>query len=151
MTLRGYRADDLDALYGLDVVCFETPFRFSRAAMRRFAEDRRALVVIAEHAGGVVGFCIVHVERVRNQSVGYIVTLDVAPEHRRKGLAQRLMTEAERQAGEAGCSQVALHVYTGNEAALRFYAGIGFHAVGVERGFYGTGLDAQVWRKPISL
>jgi ribosomal-protein-alanine N-acetyltransferase len=149
LMLRGYRADDLDALYGLDVVCFAPPFRFSRAAMRRFAEARHALVVLAEHAGGVVGFCIVHVERVRDQSVGYIVTLDVAPEHRRQGVAQRLMVEAERQAGEAGCTQLALHVHTGNEAAQRFYARISFSAVTLEPGFYGKGLDAQLWRKPL--
>ena len=62
--LRGYRDDDLDAMFRLDEVCFEAPFRFSRAAMRRFAKARRARVAIAELDGELVGFCIVHVETV---------------------------------------------------------------------------------------
>jgi ribosomal-protein-alanine N-acetyltransferase len=149
LTLRGYRATDLDALHALDVVCFQPPFRFSRTAMRRFAEASNALVVVAEQVGLVTGFCIVHVEQVRRESIGYIVTLDVAPEHRRQGVAQTLMAEAEQQARAAGCTLLALHVHTGNEAALRFYARIGFGAIGLEHDFYGKGLDAQLWRKPL--
>jgi ribosomal-protein-alanine N-acetyltransferase len=149
LTLRGYFPTDLDALYALDVVCFAPPFRFSRAAMRRFAEARNAVVVIADHAGTVAGFCILHIERVRTQRIGYIVTLDIAPAYRRQGLAQTLMAEAERQAQAAGCAQLALHVSTGNDAALRFYARIGFTPIGLEPSFYGRELDAQLWRKPL--
>jgi ribosomal-protein-alanine N-acetyltransferase len=151
ITLRSYRPEDLEALYALDVVCFQPPFRFSRTSMRRFAEARNALVVIAEQSALVAGFCIVHVERVRSQRIGYIVTLDVAPEQRRQGLAQTLMAEAEQQALAAGCGQLALHVHTGNEAALSFYTRIGFSLIGLELGFYGNGLDAQLWRKPLTL
>jgi len=126
VVLRGYRDGDLDAMFQLDEVCFEGPFRFSRAAMRRFAETRRARVVIAELGGELVGFCIVHVETVERESVGYVVTLDVGPEYRRSGLATRLMERGEAEAREAGCVSMALHVFTGNEAAIRFYERMGY-------------------------
>ena len=147
--LRGYRDDDLDAMFRLDEVCFEAPFRFSRAAMRRFAEARRARVVIAELDGELVGFCIVHVETVEQESVGYVVTLDVAPEHRRIGLAARLMERAEAEAREAGCSSMALHVFTGNEAAIRFYERMGYAFWSKDMSFYGVGVDALVYRKAL--
>lgn len=149
ITLRGYRPDDLEALYALDVVCFEEPFRFTRRAMRRFAEAANAQVVIAEAQAVLAGFCIVHVEQPRGGMVGYVVTLDVAVAYRRQGVAWMLMVEAEQQAAAAGCEALALHVYTGNAAAVRFYAGFGFVRVGMAKGFYGPGLDAEVWRKEI--
>ena len=149
VVLRGYRDGDLDAMFRLDEVCFETPFRFSRASMRRFAEARRARVVIAELDGELVGFCIVHVETVERESVGYVVTLDVAPEYRRGGLATRLMERAEAEAREAGCSSMALHVFTGNEAAIRFYERMGYAFWARDEDFYGVGVDGLVYRKGI--
>jgi len=139
VVLRGYREGDLDAMFRLDEVCFETPFRFSRAAMRRFAEARRARVVIAELGGELVGFCIVHVETVEREEVGYVVTLDVALAWRRQGLAGMLMERGEAEAREAGCSSMALHVFTGNEAAIRFYERMGYAFWARDEDFYGGG------------
>jgi len=46
-------------MVALDDVCFEASFRFSRSSMRRFAEAKKARVVVAEEdgelAGGVFG------------------------------------------------------------------------------------------------
>lgn len=149
VTLRSYQPSDIDALYALDVVCFEEPFRFTRAAMRSFAASPRAHVVIAEQDGAVVGFCIAHVERMRSQRVGYIVTLDVAPSHRRQGLAQRMMQAIEAACAAQRCELLALHVYVGNEAAIEFYRRCGFAYVTRVTEFYGVGLDASVWHKRI--
>ena len=144
---RGYRAGDLYAMYALDVVCFEEPFRFSRRDMRTFAEARGAKVVIAELDGVLAGFCIVHVGAAKRGCVGYVVTLDVAPEFRRSGLATRLMERAEGEALAAGCGEMRLHVFTGNEAAIRFYERTGYEFVARDEGFYGVRVDALVYRK----
>jgi len=142
--LRRYRAGDLEAMFRLDEVCFEEPFRFSLAVMRRFAEARRARVVVAESDGVLVGFCVVHVEAAK---VGYVVTLDVAPEWRRKGLAGVLMGAVEDQVRAAGCEVMVLHVFTGNEAAIRFYERMGYGLVGEDEDFYGDGVGALVYQK----
>lgn len=147
MLLRGYQADDLDAMYALDAVCFERPFRFTRGAMRRFAETKKARVTIAEEQRALAGFVILHMEEAEESRIGYIITLDVAPEQRRRGIARLLMTEAERQACEAGCAALVLHVFTGNEAAIRFYASIGFVRSHREEEFYGPEVDAWVFHK----
>ncbi len=141
---RGYGQGDLEAMFRLDEVCFEARFRFSRTAMRRFAETKRARVVLAESAGELAGFCIVHVEQ---GGVGYVVTLDVAPPFQRQGLAGMLMERGETLAREAGCEVMVLHVFPGNVGAVRFYERVGYEFVRRDEEFYGSGMDALVYRK----
>jgi ribosomal protein S18 acetylase RimI-like enzyme len=145
--LRMGRAADVPAMYALDLVCFEEPFRFDLKSMRRFAARAGAIVVVAQAARELVGFVLVHLERGR---LAYVVTLDVAPAFRRMGLAGVLMEEAERQSLDAGAERVGLHVYSGNIAAIAFYERLGFERVGVDVGFYGEGLDAWAYLKPLA-
>ena len=156
--LRAYQARDLDALQALDAVCFTPIFRFSRSAMRRFAEARNALVRVAYEASEagvetrVTGFCIVHLERAPGeQKVGYVVTLDVDPRYRGQGLGRLLMRSIEDLAREEGASAMTLHVAMLNESAVRLYERLGYVRVGVEEGFYAEGGDAFRYRKLLSL
>jgi ribosomal-protein-alanine N-acetyltransferase len=139
-------------MFRLDVACFAPEFRFDRASMRAFAEERGALALVAETvAGELVGFVIVHVERGAMGPRGYLVTLDVAEQWRRKGIAERLMREAEARTIAAGARWMELHVFTGNEAAIRFYERLGYERVAMRRRFYGAdGLDALVYRKELA-
>lgn len=143
IALRGYRADDWQAMHALDVACFDPPFRFSRHAMRGFAEADGAIPVLAEAAGELAGFCIVQME----ERTGYVVTLDVAGAWRRHGLARRLMEESETKVRAAGGTVMALHVFPGNMGAVRFYEAIGYERLGTVEGFYGPGLDALAYGK----
>jgi [ribosomal protein S18]-alanine N-acetyltransferase len=150
--LRDYRANDFEAMFRLDEECFTEEFRFDRGSMREFAEERNAIVRVAEKPGGeIAGFVIVHIERVGSEWRAYVVTLDVALEHRRKGLARRLMTEVETCAFAGGVRWMQLHVFTGNAGAIHFYEQLGYERVSVRRGFYGAdGLDAFVYGKELS-
>ena len=133
-------AADLRAMWELDVVCFEETFRFSLRAMRQFASAANATVWVAEAGMELVGFAIVEAEG----DAGYLVTLDVAPAWRRGGVARALIGLAEQ-----GLRAVGLHVFAGNEGAVRFYEGLGFRRLEVERGFYGAGLDALVYGREV--
>jgi [ribosomal protein S18]-alanine N-acetyltransferase len=152
VSLRDYRGSDLETMFRLDVACFAPEFRFDRESMRIFAEERGAVALVAEAIDeGVVGFVIVHVERVAAGWRGYVVTLDVAEEWRRKGLAGMLMREAEARVAAAGGLWMELHVFTGNEGAIRFYERLGYERIGMRRRFYGAeGLDAFVYRREIA-
>ena len=156
--LRGYREDDLDAIYALDAVCFARPFRFSRSAMRRFATAKKARVAIAEDGDVLAGFGILHVEIAELEEgkrgrAGYVMTLDVDPHYRRMGLGRELMAAMEAQTRAGGCAEMVLHVFTGNAEAIRFYERVGFSRSHRAEGFYGAGLtgprDAWVYRKRI--
>lgn len=143
ITLRDYQPGDWEAMYALDLACFEPQFRFTRGVMRGFAEAPSALSILAEAAGELVGFCVVQMDG----KLGYVVTLDVAAAWRRLGLAQRMMEAMETKVRAAGGVGMALHVFTGNEGAMRFYESIAYGRTGRAEDFYGKGLDALVYRK----
>jgi ribosomal-protein-alanine N-acetyltransferase len=152
--LRGYRDEDLEALCRLDEACFTVEFRFDRVAMRRFVGYRKAVVVVAEACGGreICGFVIVHLEGTGRALGGYVVTLDVAEGWRRRGLAGRLMAEAERQAQAGGAVWMGLHVFVENGGAMAFYEREGYVQGERVAGFYSAAgdrerMDAWVYRK----
>ena len=151
ISFRDYRPSDLDAMFRLDEACFEEPFRFDRESMREFAEEKNAIVRVAEKAcGEMVGFVIVHVEQVVTGWRAYVVTLDVAAEYRQQGLARRLMKAVEASAMAVGVRWMQLHVFTGNAGAIRFYERLGYERIRVQRRFYGrAGLDAFVYGKEL--
>jgi ribosomal-protein-alanine N-acetyltransferase len=151
MRLRNYNSSDLSEIFALDEVCFAPPFRFSERAMRRFAEARNALTVVAENdGGGIAGFCIAHVEKAGSGRVAYIVTLDVALQQRRQGLARQMMEQIERQARDARCEALALHVSVENADAIAFYEKEGYERLHGVKSFYGLGRDAFVYRKGVT-
>lgn len=143
VTLREYRPGDWVAMYALDLECFEPAFRFSRRAMRGFAEAPGAITVLAETDDVLAGFCVAQIQG----QVAYVVTLDVATAWRRQGLARRLMAEIEMRVRTAGALTMALHVYNRNTAAVRFYEWIGYTRNGIAERFYGRGLDALLYSK----
>ena len=148
ITLRDYRSFDLDAIFRLDEICFSTAFHFDRESMREFAERSQGVCLIAEAEEAIVGFVIAHLERSAKSWRGYVVTLDVAMEFRHRGIAESLMLEAEDRLKMLRARWMDLHVFTGNEGAIRFYERFGYKQVGVLRGFYGQpGLDAFSYRK----
>jgi [ribosomal protein S18]-alanine N-acetyltransferase len=149
--LRDYRSSDLEPMFRLDEACFAEEFRFDRESMREFAEVGSAFVKVAEKVcGEMVGFVITHIEQVASELRAYVVTLDVATEYRRKGLARRLMKEAEERAIAAGVRWMQLHVFTGNAGAIQFYEELGYERIRTRRRFYGApGLDAFVYGKEL--
>jgi [ribosomal protein S18]-alanine N-acetyltransferase len=152
MRLREYTSDDLRTLFALDEVCFEPPFRFSERAMKQFAEARNALIVVAEDeaSGEIAGFCIAHVERARKGLLAYVVTLDVAPQFRRQGLARTTLQRIEEQAFEVDCDAVELHVSVENDGAIAFYETEGYERSNMVKSFYGLGRHAFVYRKALA-
>lgn len=160
VVLRWYRPADLRSIFEMDVICFPEPFRFDLRSMRRFADTPNAVVLVAERviqdasSGRLVGFVIVHMEQTSDGCRGYVITLDVSPAERREGVAGRLMAEAEALTKGVGAGCMELHVYAGNEGAIRFYEGRGYERTGVRRAFYGRAggarLDAFAYRKELS-
>jgi ribosomal protein S18 acetylase RimI-like enzyme len=57
---------------------------------------------------------------------GWVNYLAVAPEHQRKGIASRLMEEAEIRLLSMGCPKINLQVRTSNTGVIKFYEKIGY-------------------------
>ena len=65
-----------------------------------------------------------------------ILNVCVAPEARRRGIAEALMTELERRLIPRGAERITLEVRASNVPAIRLYQKLGYAQVGVRRGYY---------------
>ncbi len=70
----------------------------------------------------IVGAVIAGFDGVR----GWIYHLAVAPAHRRRGIATRLMRGAEAALRARGCSKINLQVRATNESVVAFYRALGY-------------------------
>ncbi|HEY0212843.1 MAG TPA: GNAT family N-acetyltransferase [Paenirhodobacter sp.] len=79
-----------------------------------------------------------------------LLTIAVAPEARRRGLARDLMADFARTAAMRGAISAFLEVAADNTAARALYAATGWQAAGRRRGYYhpaqGAPVDALVLR-----
>jgi ribosomal-protein-alanine N-acetyltransferase len=78
-----------------------------------------------------------------------LLTLAVAPEHRRQGIARRLVGRLEVAAAGRGAEEVFLEVAATNAAALCLYRGLGYGQAGRRVAYYGSGIDGLVLRKSL--
>ena len=75
----------------------------------------------------------------------HVVTLAVAPAHREKGLASRMLMELIDIARAHGVRHLTLEVRESNEAALELYHQFGFEPAGTRKGYYTTEDAVVMW------
>jgi ribosomal-protein-alanine N-acetyltransferase len=68
--------------------------------------------------------------------VAHLNLLAVEPAHRRKGVARQIITWLEETALTAGTFIIGLELRATNEAALAFYASLGYRELGRVSGYY---------------
>jgi ribosomal-protein-alanine N-acetyltransferase len=144
---------DLPALYAVERVCFAPPLRFSRALMRSLSEDPNCRTWLGIINGVCAGFAMVGVAGEFDDATGvigatsYIWTIEVLPVFRRMGVARQLLLRVEESAKVSECAAIELHVAARNVDAVALYEGFGFVRHGIDREFYGRGMDAFRYRK----
>jgi ribosomal protein S18 acetylase RimI-like enzyme len=128
--MRDARLDDVAALTAIDSMCFPPEDRYARGLMDdivrgKFAVDtvdKVATVLVTlgpPRAGGesILGFITV----ARDKGSGLIVTLDVHPSWRRRGVGAMLLRAGEKRLTEWQVRRVILTVGTKNTDARRLY------------------------------
>jgi ribosomal protein S18 acetylase RimI-like enzyme len=146
---RLYKPKDFAALYAIEEVCFQPPFRFGRGYMRQLVTSSDAATWIAEDEGRMAGFAIVEWTREPVQRTAYIQTIEVVPEHRRRGIASELLRRVEGSARAVGAEVIELHVDAENAAAIRIYQAQGFLYQGREENYYALDRAALIFGKPL--
>jgi len=100
--------------------------------IQAFINNADADVLLAIDEAGLVGLCMVEVERPgslaiqRGRAHVNVDVLVVEYNHRGKGIGRALMEAAKDWAENRTIFEVQLQVYDANEAALAFYEGEGF-------------------------
>jgi ribosomal-protein-alanine N-acetyltransferase len=92
--------------------------------------------------GQMVGFIAGDLRR--NEGLGWIATVGVLPEYRRRGIARKLLLECERQ---MDISIIRLCVRAENTEAIRLYEVEGYKHTETWKKYYNDGGDALVMEK----
>ena len=152
MLYRLYQPGDFAQLYAVEEICFDPPFRFSRAYMRQLVESATSATWIVEEEPGLAGFAIVDwgKEPESGASLAYVETVEVAPQHRGQGIGSELMRRVENSARSADAASIWLHVDVENSAAIRMYESRGYKRKGREEHFYARHRASFIYAKPLS-
>lgn len=78
------------------------------------------------------------------ESLGWVSTLGVLPQYRRKGIAEALLEACE---AELDFPRIRLSVRRTNDPALGLYKKVGYQMVDIWRNYYNNGEDALVLEK----
>ncbi|CAK7274762.1 N-terminal acetyltransferase A complex catalytic subunit ard1 [Sporothrix epigloea] len=102
----------------------------------------------------IVGYVLAKMEEEPADGVqhGHITSLSVMRTHRRLGIAEKLMRQAQLAMVETfGAHYVSLHVRVSNRAAIHLYCDtLGFHNEKTESKYYADGEDAYSMRLELS-
>jgi ribosomal-protein-alanine N-acetyltransferase len=145
--LRPFEKADLAEAFRLDQICFPPSIAYTKAELRCFVSSPTAYALIAEKAARMAGFLVAGHPPKRKSDAAHIVTIDVAPDKRRSGIATMLMDAAEAHYHTLGCATITLEVAVDNAGAQAFYSKRGFLTIGVKRGYYNGVLDAFTMSK----
>ncbi len=133
---------DLAALHAR---CFATPRPWTPGEFTEILADPLVFLLVEGDAGFLLGRAVA--------GEAELLTLAVAPEARRRGLGQRLVSRFLYQARLRGAESAFLEVAADNDAAQAVYARAGFIPAGRRRGYYrgadGKSVDALVLRRAL--
>lgn len=148
MNYRPYHSDDFAALYAIEEVCFQPPFRFGRRYMRRLLESPGTITWIA-HDRQMAGFAVGDCEWEMGGIVAYIQTIEVLPASRGQGIGSELLRRIEDSVREREAKAIWLHVDSQNGNAIRLYEAHGYSCEGRKDRYYPQGRAALIYRKSL--
>lgn len=147
ITLRQVEREDVETLFALDQVCFRPGIAYSRAELRYFLFHPSGISLVAAEEDGIAGFAVAEMRMHSGQPIGHVVTIDVDPARRRRGIGRMLMRALAERCRGAGVARLQLEVAVDNNAAIAFYRELGFSQTGRIRGYYMGRLDALVMER----
>lgn len=146
LTFRRATLPDVSALTQLESRCFDSD-RISSRSFRRFITEKRSDLVLVEHDGSVVGYFLLIYRR--GTSLARLYSLAVDPDKRKRGIAELLMSAAEKAASARNCVLLRLEVRFDNLSAIRLYQKLNYHEFAVKHDFYEDHSDAICMQKQI--
>ena len=137
--MRPLAIEDLPEVLEIERAVFPTPWTEGMFRDELAAGGRRYLAAV--EAGSIVGYGGVMVI----DGDAHIMNLAVVPDHRRQGLASRLLLALIDEALALGTSHLTLELRASNHPARRLYERFGFTPVGVRPGYYGDEDALVMW------
>jgi ribosomal-protein-alanine N-acetyltransferase len=127
--------------------CFQKGENYTKHTFSYLLSEPNTLSYrVATPEDGLVGFIFV---TIAEDGTGHITTIGVAPEHRRRGLAQKLLARAEEALRIRNINTVFLEVRVDNVAAQNLYSRLGYSVVQRLPKYYNNGGDGFLMVKPL--
>jgi ribosomal-protein-alanine acetyltransferase len=125
----------LDILFKIEQQCFDEE-AFTKRQIAYLLSDYNTIALGAKNGAEVAGFVIAQVETDEIE-FGHIITLNVAPNFRHKGIATKLLGEMESLLKQRGIVECRLEVREDNHAAIKLYHKLGYQTLGKLERYYG--------------
>lgn len=131
----------------LNLRCFKAGENYTKYTFAHLLSTPKCISYRAVNPrNNMVGFIFL---TVNENGFGHVTTIGVAPEHRRRGLGNRLLQHAENALRNRKISAMSLEVRVSNTAAQKLYQEIGFAIVQRLKDYYKNGEDGFLMVKPI--
>ena len=137
----------LDELLQLNQRCFKKGENYTKYTFSFLLSDPKTLSYrIAAPTEQIVAFIFV---MIGDEGAGHITTIGVAPEHRRRGLARKLLVHTEEALKKRAVNTVFLEVRVENAAAQMLYRRLGYAIVQRLSKYYNNGGDGFLMVKSL--
>jgi len=136
ITLQDASIECLERLYEIEKECFLEE-AFTKKQISLLLTDYNSISLIAKENGEIVGFIVGMIYPDGKVVNGHILTIDVSPSHRRKGIGQMLLKEMENIFVQKGVQDCLLEVREDNVPAISLYHKLGYEDIGKLENYYG--------------
>jgi ribosomal-protein-alanine N-acetyltransferase len=162
--LRDFRHKEFETLWRIDQQCFAPGISYSRLELATYLRRPGAFALVADSSAGgdagnlngnpakgqssasTVGFIVAEAG---SRGIGHVITIDVLPQARAKGIGSQLLEATEDRLRAAHCHAMILESAVDNKAALSFYKRHLYTVIRTLPRYYSNGVDAFVLKKDL--
>lgn len=138
--IRQAKLYDVPAMARIERESFDSPWSADEITKDVSSNDGSIYVAVALIGDERAGYADMRIITGESQ----IYNIAIAPEFRRQGVGEALLTHMVEKSEELGLSLITLEVRSGNEAAMALYEKMGFKKVGSRPGYYAKGTEDAV-------
>ncbi len=139
---------NLSEVLRLNVRCFRNGENYTKHTFNYLLSEPRNLSYRVTTAGGeMVGFVFV---LVNEDGSAHLTTIGVAPEHRRRQIAKRLLSHVEKALRMRKVLTIVLVVRVSNTSAQNLYRAAGYMVVQRLAKYYNNGEDCYLMMKSLT-
>ena len=130
MILREMLVDDLDQVMEIEEELFSVPW--TKEGFLTFLMKENGMFLVVEEKDRILGYCGL----LMVLDEGDITNVAVRPDHRKKGIADAILTDVLSESQKRGARTIYLEVRESNLPAQKLYEKHGFVSCGIRKNFY---------------